>query len=68
MIFQETRNRVQSASSYFRKFAQDNIGSNFRKPEPKDEDSRRANDIFKKYSSSSSTRSSSSTERCKEIN
>ena len=47
---------MQSASSYFRKFAQDNVGSNFRRPEIKDEEQKRANDIFKKYAKSSSSK------------
>merc|ERR1739838_250494 len=51
-----TRNRMSSSSSYFRKFAQDNAGSpNFRRPEPKDESAKKANAIFKKYSSLGST-------------
>ena len=55
-IFQGTRNRMSSSSSYFRKFAQDNAGSpNFRRPEPKDESAKKANAIFKKYSSLGST-------------
>ena len=35
-------------------FAQDNIGRNFRRPEPKDEAAKKATEIFRKYSSSSS--------------
>ena len=55
-VFQGTRNRMSSSSSYFRKFAQDNAGSpNFRRPEPKDESAKKANAIFKKYSSLGST-------------
>merc|ERR1711879_1124775 len=50
----ETRKRIQSSSSYFRKFAQDNIGRNFRRPEPKYEAAKKATEIFRKYSSSSS--------------
>jgi hypothetical protein len=47
---------MSSSSSYFRKFAQDNAGSpNFRRPEPKDESAKKANAIFKKYSSLGST-------------
>ena len=53
IFFQDTRKRIQSSSSYFRKFAQDNIGRNFRRPEPKDEDAKKATEIFRKYSSSS---------------
>merc|ERR1712241_1132728 len=51
----QTRNRMQTSSSLFRKFAQDNVGSNFRRPEPKDETAKKANAIFKKYSSLGST-------------
>ena len=55
-VFQGTRNRMSSSSSYFRKFAQDNAGSpNFRRPKPKDESAKKANAIFKKYSSLGST-------------
>ena len=46
---------MQTSSSLFRKFAQDNVGSNFRRPEPKDETAKKANAIFKKYSSLGST-------------
>ena len=47
---------MSSSSSYFRKFAQDNAGSaNFRRPKPKDESAKKANAIFKKYSSLGST-------------
>ena len=53
-FFQGSRKRIQSSSSYFRKFAQDNIGRNFRRPEPKDEAAKKATEIFRKYSSSSS--------------
>ena len=41
IFLQDTRKRIQSSSSYFRKFAQDNIGRNFRRPEPKDEDAKK---------------------------
>ena len=33
---------MQSSANLFRKFAQDNIGRNFRRPEPKDEAAKKA--------------------------
>ena len=48
-----SRGRTQSSSSYFKKFARENIGKNFRRPEPTDETSKKANEIFRKYAKNS---------------
>ena len=48
-----SRSRTQSSSSFFKKFARENIGKTFRRPEPKDETSKKANEIFRKYSKNS---------------
>lgn len=41
--------RGGSSSSYFQKFAKDNVGGSFRRPKPADEDADRAKEIFSKY-------------------
>ncbi len=45
-------NEPQGSSSYFKKFARDNLGGSFRRPRPKvdNEQSKIAKDIFSKYS------------------
>ena len=60
-MFQGVRRRPQSSSSFFRKFASNNVGNpGFRRPKPKDSDSNTANEIFDKYSGASSDRFSGS--------